>query len=58
MTTIGNHEQFANASSYEARFRMPGPESGGDGSVYYSYNVGPVHIVAFSVSMFCAVVSV
>jgi hypothetical protein len=27
---------------------MPGAESGGDGAIYYSYNVGPVHIVVFS----------
>jgi hypothetical protein len=27
MTTAGNHEQFANATSYLNRFRMPGPES-------------------------------
>ena len=29
MATVGNHEQFANATSYLNRFRMPGPESHG-----------------------------
>lgn len=48
MTTIGNHEQFRNATAYINRFRMPGPESGGNGSIYYSYNMGPVHVIAFS----------
>lgn len=48
MTTIGNHEQFSNATSYAARYRMPGPESGGNLSFYYSYNVGPVHVIAFT----------
>ncbi len=32
MATVGNHEQFANATSYLSRFRMPGPESRGKDS--------------------------
>ena len=34
MATVGNHEQFANATSYLNRFRMPGPESRGKDAEY------------------------
>ncbi|KAG5450963.1 Acid phosphatase type 7 [Clonorchis sinensis] len=45
MTTVGNHEQAYNFSNYRARFSMPG----GDGeSQYYSFNIGPAHVISFS----------
>lgn len=48
MTTVGNHEGFDDQIAYRHRFRMPGPESGGNASIYYSYDVGPVHVIAIS----------
>ncbi len=47
MVTIGNHEQFANATAFANRYRMA-TGGGGVPPFYYSYNVGPVHIVAFT----------
>ncbi|XP_074645689.1 acid phosphatase type 7-like [Tubulanus polymorphus] len=44
MTCPGNHEASYNFSNYKNRFSMPG----GDGQgMFYSFNVGPVHFVAF-----------
>ncbi|CAH8842439.1 unnamed protein product [Trichobilharzia szidati] len=49
MTCVGNHEAAYNFSNYKARFNMPG----GDGeSQFYSFNVGPAHIVAFSSELY------
>ncbi|XP_014355417.2 acid phosphatase type 7 isoform X1 [Papilio machaon] len=44
MTCPGNHEEAYNFSNYRARFSMPG----GAESLYYSYDVGPVHFVSIS----------
>ncbi|KAK2193212.1 hypothetical protein NP493_16g00054 [Ridgeia piscesae] len=45
MTCVGNHERAYNFSNYKSRFTMPG----GDGEgMFYSFNIGPAHIVAFS----------
>ncbi|KAA3680468.1 acid phosphatase type 7 [Paragonimus westermani] len=45
MTAVGNHEVAYNFSNYKARFSMPG----GDGeSQFYSFNLGPAHIIGFS----------
>jgi hypothetical protein len=35
-------------TAFSNRFRMPGKESLGDSNFYFSYNVGSVHIIAFS----------
>lgn len=49
MTTIGNHEEFANATAFANRYRMPSESTDGKGgNFYFSYNVGPVHMIAFS----------
>jgi 3',5'-cyclic AMP phosphodiesterase CpdA len=44
MTTPGNHEMFFNFSAYKHRYQMPLPNGGGqpEGSMYYSFSVGPV----------------
>ncbi|KAL5008590.1 hypothetical protein ScPMuIL_014171 [Solemya velum] len=49
MTCPGNHENSYNFSNYRNRFTMPG----GDGTgMYYSWNVGPAHIVSFSTEVY------
>lgn len=60
MTTVGNHEDvpgvITNASgsfnatfaAYQARFRMPGPETGGNSNLWFSYNYGNVHYSSIS----------
>jgi hypothetical protein len=45
MVVIGNHDNKYNGTVFANRFRMP---SNGNGNFYYSYKVGPVHIIAFS----------
>ena len=37
-----------NFSAYNARFRMPSAESGGSASMYYSFDHGPLHVVALN----------
>lgn len=46
MTCPGNHEQMYNFSNYKARFTMPGDEDGQN--MFFSMNIGPVHLVSFS----------
>lgn len=45
MTAVGNHEQAYNFSNYKTRFTMPGGDKQG---MFYSVNIGPIHLVAFS----------
>ena len=64
MTLPGNHESechspecivdrdmgesLKNFSAYNARFNMPSKVSGGVSSMWYSFNVGPVHFVSIN----------
>ncbi|KAH8059120.1 acid phosphatase [Aureococcus anophagefferens] len=40
--------KLSNFSAYNARFRMPSSESGGSANMWYSFDVGPLHVVALS----------
>ncbi|XP_050666890.1 acid phosphatase type 7 isoform X2 [Leptidea sinapis] len=44
MTCPGNHEAAYNFSNYRSRFSMPGPYE----SMFYSFDLGPVHFVSIS----------
>ncbi|TKR70323.1 hypothetical protein L596_022364 [Steinernema carpocapsae] len=44
MTVVGNHEEAYNFSHYINRFYMPDS----DHSLFYSFDIGPVHVVGFS----------
>ncbi len=44
MTCQGNHEEMYNFSNYRARFNMPG----GSENAFYSFDIGPVHFIAFN----------
>lgn len=48
MTSVGNHEDFFNFASYDARFNMPGAETGGNASFWWSMDQGAMHITSFS----------
>ncbi|XP_060113778.1 acid phosphatase type 7 [Heteronotia binoei] len=48
MTCPGNHEQQYNFSNYRARFSMPGGTEG----LWYSWDVGPAHIISFSTEVY------
>uniref|UniRef100_A0A8D0H3S7 Purple acid phosphatase n=1 Tax=Sphenodon punctatus TaxID=8508 RepID=A0A8D0H3S7_SPHPU len=48
MTCPGNHEQKYNFSNYRARFSMPGSSEG----LWYSWDIGPAHIVSFSTEVY------
>ncbi|KAJ6663774.1 hypothetical protein lerEdw1_009853 [Lerista edwardsae] len=48
MTCPGNHEEKYNFSNYRARFSMPGDTEG----LWYSWDVGPAHIIAFSTEVY------
>lgn len=47
MTCVGNHENAYNFSNYVNRFSMVGLD-GKMNNHFYSFNVGPAHIIAFS----------
>ncbi|XKL65548.1 hypothetical protein PGB90_008968 [Kerria lacca] len=44
LTCPGNHEEKYNFSNYRARFNMPSSPD----SLFYSYNIGPAHIISFN----------
>lgn len=46
MTCPGNHEMTNNFSNYRHRFVMPGDELGD--KMFFSFNIGPAHIISFS----------
>ncbi|XP_020804888.1 acid phosphatase type 7 isoform X3 [Drosophila serrata] len=48
MVCVGNHEEKYNFSNYRARFNMPGDTD----SLWYSFNLGPVHFVSFSTEVY------
>ncbi|KAL2099372.1 hypothetical protein ACEWY4_005852 [Coilia grayii] len=48
MTCPGNHENTYNFSNYRNRFSMPGNTE----SMWYSWNIGPVHIISFSTEVY------
>ena len=51
MTSQGNHERAYNFSHYAERFTMPGAGAS-NGNAYYSFDVGPMHVVAFNAEAF------
>jgi len=48
MTIIGNHENSHNCSHYRNRFFMPGDTE----NMWYSWNHGPIHFVAYSTEVY------
>uniref|UniRef100_H3DJ87 Purple acid phosphatase n=1 Tax=Tetraodon nigroviridis TaxID=99883 RepID=H3DJ87_TETNG len=48
MTCPGNHEAAYNFSNYRNRFSMPGQTE----SLWYSWNLGPVHIISLSTEVY------
>lgn len=48
MTCPGNHEYAYNFSNYRNRFSMPGNSEG----LFYSWNVGPAHIISISTEIY------
>ncbi|XP_013103211.1 acid phosphatase type 7 isoform X3 [Stomoxys calcitrans] len=48
MVVPGNHEEAYNFSNYKARFSMPG----GQDSLFYSFDLGPVHFIGFSTEVY------
>ncbi|XP_041981371.1 acid phosphatase type 7 isoform X3 [Aricia agestis] len=48
MVCPGNHEQTYNFSNYRARFSMPGDSE----SLFYSWDLGPVHFVSISTEVY------
>ncbi|XP_064421090.1 acid phosphatase type 7 [Latimeria chalumnae] len=48
MTCPGNHEHAYNFSNYRNRFSMPGDTQG----LWYSWNIGPAHIISFSTEVY------
>ncbi|CAF2391579.1 unnamed protein product [Rotaria sp. Silwood2] len=54
MTCPGNHENAYNFSQYVAKFSMPSSMDtyGGDANHFYSFNVGPAHVIGFSTEFY------
>lgn len=47
-TVVGNHENAYNFSNYDARFTMVNGANGVKNNHFYSFDIGPVHFIAFS----------
>lgn len=55
MTSPGNHEWIYNFTHYYHRFNMPnndGKTFGGENNHFYSFNIGPVHVISFSTEFY------
>ncbi|RMZ98494.1 iron zinc purple acid phosphatase [Brachionus plicatilis] len=55
MTCPGNHEWQYNFSNYVSKFSMPngdGTKFGGDNNLFYSINIGPIHLISFSTEFY------
>lgn len=50
MTCPGNHEYHYNFSNYKNRFTMPNYDK--TKNLWYSWNVGPAHIISFSTEVY------
>ncbi|PIK60173.1 hypothetical protein BSL78_02894, partial [Apostichopus japonicus] len=50
MTCPGNHEEAYNFSNYKNRFTMPNYE--GTQNLWYSWNIGPAHIISLSTEVY------
>ena len=50
MVVVGNHEKHQNFTHFKHRFRMPQAENE---NLYYSVNLGPVHLIVYSSEVFC-----
>jgi hypothetical protein len=48
MTIPGNHENHNNVTHYKARFQMPNNGANQGTGYFYSFNLGPAHIVLFN----------
>lgn len=48
MTVVGNHEAAYNFSNYVNRFTMPN----GVANLFYSFDIGPIHFIAFSTEFY------
>lgn len=54
-TSVGNHEVKENFTHYDVRFTMVnsgGTDRGNMNNFYYSFDVGPIHFVAFSTEFY------
>ncbi|KAH9387759.1 Acid phosphatase type 7 [Tyrophagus putrescentiae] len=47
-TVVGNHEVYRNFTHYTNRYTMIDEKTGENNNHFYSFNIGPVHVVAFS----------
>jgi len=48
MFAVGNHERYFNYTSYNTRFLLPGPQSGGYHNFWYSFDYSFAHFICFS----------
>ncbi|RWS03557.1 iron/zinc purple acid phosphatase-like protein, partial [Dinothrombium tinctorium] len=48
MVCVGNHEYRYNFSHYNNRFTMINEDDGAINNFFYSFNIGPAHIISFS----------
>jgi hypothetical protein len=47
MTIPGNHEDFKNATHYQARYNMPVNDANQGTDTFYSFNLGAAHYIMF-----------
>ena len=52
MTCPGNHESLENFTQYRLRYNMPWKQSYSDSNLYYSYDIGDVHLIGISTELY------
>ncbi|RWS03781.1 iron/zinc purple acid phosphatase-like protein [Dinothrombium tinctorium] len=52
MVCVGNHEQRYNFSNYNNRFTMINEADQSINNYFYSFNIGPAHIISFSTEFY------
>ncbi|XP_074602984.1 acid phosphatase type 7-like [Brevipalpus obovatus] len=55
MVCPGNHEMANNFSHYNNRFSMIDPHSGNIANLFYSFNMGPIHVVSISTEAYYSI---
>ena len=52
LVSPGNHEEQRNFTQFRARFHMPGASSSGSEGLFWSVDIGPLHLVSYNTEVY------